>query len=254
MVTIRWLASALFVVAVPVFLVLTFVRIAAMEPRVHEYALGQYDAEQTTGVDRAQLDGAVREIIRYFGNDEELLAIRVTVDGRQQPLFSPREVLHMRDVKVLIQDAFRVHEIAFVYLVSYVAAVYLWSRERPLPRLARQAVLAGGLTVALLGMAAAATVVGFDDLFRQFHVISFSNDLWQLSPARDHLIQMYPRGFWFDVTLAVGLLSAGSGAAIAFAGYAYLAREERRMTLLPLGAQDDEPAEPRASEGLEGRA
>ena len=70
-----------------------------------------------------------------------------------------------------------------------------------LTRLAGQVRLAGVLTVLLLGVSALAVLVGFDALFRQFHVISFANDLWKLSPARDHLIQMYPRGFWFDATL-----------------------------------------------------
>ena len=224
----RWGATALFIVAVPLFLVLTNVRIATVEPRVHEYSFARYDAVETTGVDRIQLDRAAREIIRYFRNDEDTLAIRVTVDGVEEPLFSPREVLHMRDVKDLIRFTFRVHEIAFVYIVAYVTAVFLWSRERPLARLARQSVTAGALTVALLGASAAGVLIGFDDLFRQFHLISFSNDFWQLNPARDHLIQMYPQGFWFAVTLAVGLISAAEGALLALLGYAYLAREERR--------------------------
>ena len=248
MLAIRWAATALFVVAVPVFLVLTFVRIAAVEPRVHEYAFARYDAAATTGVERAQLDRAAREVIRYFRDDEELLSIRVVVDGREQPLFSPREVLHMRDVKSLIGTTFRIHELAFVYLVAYVAAVFLWSRERPLRRLAQQAVTAGAVTVGVLGFAAAAVLVGFDDLFRQFHVLSFSNDFWQLSPARDHLIQMYPRGFWFDATLAVGLLAAASGGLLAVLGYAYLLQEERGGRALTVAAEraSEAAAEPSA--------
>ena len=224
----RWGATALFLVAVPLFLVLTNVRIAAVEPRIHEYSFSQYDAVASTGIDRVQLDRAAREIIRYFRNDEELLAIRVSVDGAEEPLFSPREVLHMRDVKDLIRVTFRLHEIAFVYIVAYVTTVFLWSRERPLRRLARQSLTAGALTVGPLSVAAVGVLVGFDDLFRQFHVLSFSNDFWQLNPARDHLIQMYPRGFWFDATLAIGLISAAEGAVLAALGYVYLAREDRR--------------------------
>lgn len=224
----RWVATALFFVAVPLFLVLTNVRIATVEPRVHEYSFSQYDAVARSGIDRAQLDRAAREIIRYFRDDEELLAIRVTVDGVEEPLFSPREVLHMRDVKGLIRVTFRLQEVAFVYIIAYVTTVFLWSRERPLHRLARQSLTAGAMTVGLLSVAAVGVLVGFDDLFRQFHVLSFSNDFWQLSPARDHLIQMYPRGFWFDVTLVIGLTSAAEGAVLALLGYAYLARQDRR--------------------------
>ena len=221
MLILRWIAAALFVVAVPVFLVLTFVRIAAVEPRVHEYGFARYDADEASGIDREQLDWAAREIIRYFRNDEELLAIRVTVEGVEQPLFNEREVLHMRDVKGLMRLAFRAHEAAFAYIVLYVVGVLWRNRERPMAELARRARWAGIATVVLLGGAASAVVVGFDALFRQFHVLSFANDLWQLDPARDHLVQMYPRGFWFDVTLAVGLLALACGALLWLAGFAW---------------------------------
>ena len=132
--TLRWIATALFIASVPVFLLFSNVRVAAMEPRVSEYSFGHYDVETVTGVDRAQLDRAAREITRYFRNDQELLTSRVVVDGQEQALFSPREVLHMRDVKDLFQLTFRLHEIAFVYIVAYVAAVFLWSRERSIRR------------------------------------------------------------------------------------------------------------------------
>ena len=231
MLTLRWVATALFVVALPVFLVLTNVRIAALWAPVHEYSFARYDGETTTGVERAELDRAAREIIDYFRNDEELLDIEVTVDGAPTPLFSEREVLHMRDVKWLMQAAFRVHEVAFAILVLYVTVALVRDRSEAVARIAGLLRVAGALTVVLLGVAAAAVLVGFDELFRQFHVISFANDLWKLSPARDHLIQMYPRGFWFDVTLAVGVVSAAAGALLAAAGHAYLAfaqRERRR--------------------------
>ena len=232
MLTLRWVATTLFVVALPLFLVLTNVRIAALWPPVHEYSFARYDGAATTGVERAELDRAAREIIDYFGNDEELLDIEVTVDGEQAPLFSEREVLHMRDVKWLMQATFRVHEIAFAVLVLYVTVALVRRRGQAVAQVAGLLRVAGVLTVVLLGVAAAAVLVGFDDLFRQFHVISFANDLWKLSPARDHLIQMYPRGFWFDVTLAVGLVSALEGALLAAAGHAYLvfAQRERRRT------------------------
>ena len=88
MLVLRRAAAGLFLVAVPVFLVLTFVRIAAVEPWVHEYGFSRYDAVERSGIDRGQLDEAAREIIRYFGNDEEFLAIVVRVGGQERALFN----------------------------------------------------------------------------------------------------------------------------------------------------------------------
>jgi len=228
--TTRWIATVLFIVAVPLFLLLTNVRIAATEARVYSYSYRQYDVATRTGVDRAQLNAATDDIIDYFrtGTGDELLDIRVIVDGREEALYSQREILHMRDVKNLMQMSFRIQEIAFVYIVAYVVVVFLWSRERALRELARQSMIAGGATVALLGAGAIAVLFGFDTLFEQFHVLSFSNDFWQLNPATDRLIQMFPQGFWFDVTLAVGVITAMQGGLVALAGYGYLVWEDSR--------------------------
>jgi integral membrane protein (TIGR01906 family) len=228
----RWIATVLFVVAVPLFLLLTNVRLAASEPRVYSYAYRQYDAVATTGVDRAQLDAATGQIIDYFntGTGDELLDIRVVVNGEEEALYSQREILHMRDVRNLMQLTFRLQEIAFVYIVAYIVVVFLWSRERSLRELASQSMIAGAATVALLGAAAIGVLFGFDTLFEEFHLLSFSNDFWRLDPATDRLIQMFPQGFWFDVTLAVGVLTVMEGGLVALAGYGYLVWEDYRRT------------------------
>lgn len=216
---IRWATTILFLLAVPTFLVLTNVRIAAMEQRVYSYSFSTYDVENVSGIDRAQLDRAAAEMIQYFKDDEPLLATRVRIDGEERPLFSPRETLHMRDVKQLFQNVFFLQEAAFVYIGAYVTAVFLWARERSLRRLAEQCFQAGVLTALLLVVGAAAVFAGFDSLFRQFHLVSFSNDFWELDPAVDHLVQMFPQSFWYRVSLVVGLASAIEGALVAVSGF-----------------------------------
>ncbi|MCK9485219.1 MAG: TIGR01906 family membrane protein [Dehalococcoidia bacterium] len=234
MLALRWTATALFLACIPLFLVLTNVRIAASWERVYDYAFAQYDVPAVTGIERPELDRSAREIVRYFQASEDgaLLDIRVQRGEEVVPLFNQREILHMRDVRDLFRLSFRVQEFAMVYIVAYVAAVYLWSRERSLRRLAREAITAGAATVGVLGMAAVAVMLGFDTLFEQFHILSFSNDFWQLNPATDRLVQMFPMNFWFDVTLAVGVFTVLQGGLVALAGLSYLIytdrREERR--------------------------
>ena len=220
----------MFIACIPLLLVLTNVRIAASWERDYDYAFAQYDAVDVTGIERAELDRSAREIVRYFehSQSEELLDIRVRRGDETIALFNQREILHMADVRDLFRLIYRIHEFALVYVVAYVAAVYLWSRERSMRRLARQAVTAGLATAALLAVAAVGVLIGFDDLFRQFHLLSFANDFWLLDPRTDHLIQMFPQGFWFDVTLGVGVLSIAEGALLALLGFVYLAWIGRR--------------------------
>ena len=99
MLATRWIATALFIISVPLFLVLTNVRVAATEQRVYEYSFSQYNAAAVTGVDRAQLDDAAATVVDYFrtGEADELLDIRVVVNGQEEALYNQREILHMRD-------------------------------------------------------------------------------------------------------------------------------------------------------------
>lgn len=228
---LRQAAAVLFVALIPVFIVLTTVRFATNWEAPYGYAFSQYDAPAVTGVDRPELDRSAREIIEYFqtGPSNVLLDIRVNVDGEMEPLFNQREILHMQDVQRLFRWTFRAHDMILMYLVGYIVGVYLWSRERSMRRLAQQAMIGGTATVALLGVTAVAIVTGFDSLWTQFHLISFSNDLWQLDPSSDRLIQMFPEAFWFDVTLAIGVISMLVGGVIALGGVVYVSWLDRQQ-------------------------
>lgn len=227
--TIRWLTTTAFFIAVPVFLLFSNVRIAALETRVYDYSFSHYDVEGVTGIDRPQLNRAAAEMVRYFEDDEPLLTTRVRIAGQEQALFSPQETIHMRDVKQLFQNVFFLQEVAFVYIVVYITAVFLWARERSLRKLALQCMQAGLFASVLMTIGAISMLVGFDSLFREFHVLSFSNDFWELDPSRDHLIQMFPQGFWFTVSVGVGivtLLEAIGLAALGYFLYAWLSQPE----------------------------
>ncbi len=56
--------------------------------------------------------------------------------------------------------------------------------------------MVGGNSITLTLMLALGlgTLLGFDQLFWQFHLISFANELWQLDPTRDYLILLFPTG------------------------------------------------------------
>jgi integral membrane protein (TIGR01906 family) len=225
---LRNLAAFIFIVALPVALVTSNVRFAANEGRLYEHGFDQYDAEARTGIDRDELSRAGRELREYFNNDEETVSIRVIEDGREVSLFNDRETGHLRDVKDLFQLTFRVQEVTLVIVLVYVAGVFLWARERPLRSLARQTLLAALLVGAVIVALAIVALTGFERAFEEFHVISFSNDLWKLDPRTDHLIQMFPEDFWFDASMFVGLLTLVEAGLLALVSGAYLFFSGRR--------------------------
>jgi len=229
---LRSLALFLFVVALPVTLVATNVRFAADEGRIYEYGFGKYDVEARTGFPRDEISRVGQELRRYFNNNEETISVLVEEGGQEVSFFNARETAHLRDVKDLFQITFRVQELSIVYVFTYVVGVFIWAREGSLRRLATQ-VLAGSLVaIAVILALGGVALLGFDRAFEQFHFIAFSNDLWRLDPRTDHLIQMFPEGFWFDVSMLVGLLTLVEAAVLALASGLYLGLTRRRLTVV----------------------
>ena len=213
---LRSLAAILFVVAVPFFLIATNVRWVIDTPLLYGYGFDRYDIPARAGIERSELMKAAGQIRDYFSNDAEDLAIRVVVRGiRVRNLYNDREVAHMRDVKGLVRGVYLVHLLAGAYLASFAVVGLAIGRRRFLPLLGRSAGLGGALTVALVLLVGLASLAGFDRLFLAFHLVSFSNDLWQLDPSRDYLIAMFPQGFFSDATMWIALSTIGEALVLA---------------------------------------
>jgi len=224
----RNLASLLFVVALPAALLTTNIRFMANEPRVYRYAIDDFGAVTTTGVARDDLIRAMGELRAYFKSGDEALTIRVNQQGREQPLFNPRETEHLKDVKVRFNLQNRVQEFSVLYVITYVAAVVLWSREVSVRRLAVGAMFGSSLTIAAIGAAGALGLSGFDSAWTKFHELIFSNDFWLLNPRTDHLIQIFTPEFWQNMVFFVGLLSAAEAALILLVSGLYVGATSRR--------------------------
>jgi integral membrane protein (TIGR01906 family) len=157
------------------------------------------------------------EIRRYFNSSQEPLQVRTRIFGQERELFSPREVQHMADVKRLIWGVYAAGAASGLYLAG-MAVQGLWRGGRSYwLRLARLAWRGGVLTLGLLLGIGLFALAGFDTLFLLFHRISFANDLWQLDPATDYLLALFPQGFWFDATVQVALMAAAGAVAITLA-------------------------------------
>lgn len=242
----RSIAFALLVLAIPVTLVATNIRFAASEARVYDYSVREYNAAAAASIPESELIRANRELVSYFtGDDPGPLHILVTnANGEEEALFSARETAHLADVRDLFQGLFTVQVLAVALTLSLALALFVSS---PLGLLARALLYGSLLTTALVGASGALAYLGFDSAWRQFHFVAFTNDFWELDPARDHLIQMFPRDFWFEMTLVIGAFTLLEALLIASAAglYLYLVRpgeegEERRSVV-----RERRPLEPR---------
>ncbi|MSQ33142.1 MAG: DUF1461 domain-containing protein [Dehalococcoidia bacterium] len=208
-----WLWGLALVLSIPIFLITASLRGLVAAPALYEYGFSKYAIAEAVGISERDLEGVVGPaFVRYFRSPEEPLQIRVAVRGQERDLFTEREVAHMRDVKGLVRLDYRLMWGSLAVAVGFVVLGALAARRQLAAALARKALTGAVLTIALLAAVGIGSLVGFEALFLQFHLISFSNDFWQLDPAQHYLIALFPEGFFRDATLLLStavLLEAG---------------------------------------------
>jgi integral membrane protein (TIGR01906 family) len=253
-VTSRWLrraGAAVFVVSVPLALVGSNVRLLFGEQRLYTFAVNRYADPAITGVTRPEMLRATRQLREYLLGPDQYLRIDVTdTAGQRGPLFNPREVLHMRDVKRLVQGIFHAQQAALVVAIGYPAARMALQGRQGAQAVARIT----WLTTAVFNLAAVAfavsAVLGFDRIFTRFHQLSFSNDLWMLDPERDRLVQLFPFEFWQIASgLLIGLTLAES-LLLSLGARLYLARSERGMARGQSVSAEEAPAPATSDEAI----
>jgi integral membrane protein (TIGR01906 family) len=198
-------AKWLFILCLPVLLLAASLGWAVNSLWLYKYGFDKYDVSQTTGLAEVELEKAAKGLISYFNSDEEFISLTIVKDGKPFALFNQREEIHLKDVKGLIWLDYRILLGSLIYALGYAGVSLFWRRRSNLRRLAGGVVGGSAITLALMLALGLGTLLGFDQLFLQFHLISFTNPFWQLDPTTDYLIRLFPRDFWYDTTLFCAL-------------------------------------------------
>ena len=214
------ITKTIFILCLPILLLTASIGWAANSQWLYEYGFEKYDISQKTGLTQSELDKAAAGLIRYFNSTEEYISITVVKDGEPFELFNEREVAHLRDVNGLFRMDYWVLLGSLIYALGYAGVWLFWRKDRQ--QLAQEVVGGSGLTLALMLILGLGALLIFDQLFLQFHLISFANEFWMLDPARDYLIMLFPAGFWYDATLFCGLATAVGAVVMGGASWAYL--------------------------------
>ena len=218
----RIAAKWLFIICLPVLLLTASVGWAVNSLWLYQYGFDEYGVSQTTGLAQSELDRAATGLIDYFNSDDETISLTVVKDGESFTLFNEREVAHLRDVKGLIWLVYWVLLGTLIYALGYVGlSLFLWKDRR---RLAWGLVGGSCLTLALMLALGLGALFNFEQLFRQFHLISFTNELWLLDPTKDYLIMLFPGGFWYDASLFCALATAVGAVILGGVAGVYLKR------------------------------
>ena len=217
--TVLW---ALFIVAVPLFLITGSVTWAFNSPGLYNNGFEKYSISRISGISDSDLRQVGADIRSYINSDEEPMNIQTRIFGVEQDLFNTKEIAHMKDVKQLVRGVYLLAVVSAVYLAGMILVGFIRQKGPFAELLAKRLALGGGLTLALLVIFGAVAAFGFDSLFLKFHQISFANDFWQLDPRTDYLVKIFPDDFWFDATLWVAVRTVIGALVITVAGSSYL--------------------------------
>lgn len=220
---VGWVLWAIFIIAVPLFLITGSVTWAFNSPGLYHNGFEKYSISRVSGITDSDLQQVGADLRSYINSGDEPMSIRTKILGAERDLFNKREVAHMADVKQLVRGVYILAIASAVYLIAMTVAGFAIQRGRSVEHLAKRALWGGSLTLALLLVFGIAALVGFDSVFLKFHQLSFANDLWQLNPRTDYLVRIFPQDFWFDATMWVAVRAIIGALALTVAGSAYLA-------------------------------
>ena len=200
----RWI----FILFMPVLLLSATLGWAFNSLWIYTNGFAKYNVGQELGLSPAELKKSAGELIAYFNNPhQEFLDINVTYDsGETGPLYDQADILHMKDVKGVLWLDYGLFLASAGYSLIYILDGFIWNRRNVRKDLALGAKRGGALTVAVLCFLGVFAVTSFDWFFTTFHEIFFPQGNWQFPPG-DHMITLFPDGFWSDTTLLVGLVT-----------------------------------------------
>jgi integral membrane protein (TIGR01906 family) len=218
--------SLLGAVFLPLAVITTVVLQLMFNASYYEVGQARYDVYAVTGLTVAQTDRVDDGIVRFFGSSESLPAA-LQASGAPPNVFQEKEILHMVDVRTIVQTFGKLQAASILIVAAFIALALSTWRAGGRRALARCLMLSAGLTLLLGAVAGGLTYFAFDWLFLTFHEVTFHNDYWQLDPRTDHLIQLFPYGFWFDAMLTVAMRVVLVMALVGVAGW-WLSRSAGR--------------------------
>jgi len=217
------IAKWVFMLCLPLLLFTASLGWAINSLWLYNYGFEKYGISQATGLSDTELEKTAAGLVSYFNSGEEYISLTVIKDGQPFELFNYRETIHLKDVKGLVWLDYRVILGTLLYILAYAGVCLFWRRPAYRRRLARGVVGGSGITLGLMLALGLVSLLDFNWIFWQFHVISFtSNDFWLLDPAKDYLKMLFADGYFYDVVLFCALGVAGAAVVLGGASGVWL--------------------------------
>lgn len=195
-ITVHWLI----VCCLPLVLIASTIRWGVNNLDLYEYGIDTYDISTVTGINKADLMKIYQQLIDYYNSRVKSPQVELNRNGESFSIFNEKELVHLSDVKDLIKLDYKVQWIVLIVLIIS-GIITILKDENKWQRLAVSIFWGSMVTIALMIFLGLWALVGFENLFVLFHLVSFSNEFWILDPIHDYLIMLFPGGFFYDIAL-----------------------------------------------------
>lgn len=197
-----FISSSIFILMFLLVLLLTDVQLIAFNEPYYAEQYEKYQVPQSIGIKMPDLMSATDNMLNYLNGKRDNLDFKMYINDVQQEFFSERDKLHMVDVKNLFVKGRLIRNIGFWYCVIFLAFLgyKMKDRRNKLSKLFIYTFIAGVVPIIALVIL---MNIDFYKYFTIFHEIFFNNDLWQLEPAKDRLINMYPEAFFSGIAFRI---------------------------------------------------
>lgn len=185
----------------PLIILITAIETASFDKTFFMNQVKDNNVVKNTGIAETDMESVVTEILAYLQGTRSNFDIqaRITVKGITSDIpvsiFNEQEMVHMNDVKALLNQALTLRNIAMIFFL--ITLVYLLKNNQ-------MALIKGlfyGSAIALVFILLIGVIftVNFDGAFTLFHQLFFLNDLWLMNPETDLLIWIVPGPFFFNL-------------------------------------------------------
>ena len=207
--------AVLFVILVPLVSLLTDVQLVAYDRDYYRAEYDKYGIPEHIGMNMDNLMEATEQLLLYLDNKRDDLNFKASFNYGEEEFFSPRDKLHMIDVRGLFVKGHLFRNISLIYIAIF---IMLLLGKKPfrnqLRKLARYGIAVSAAGIAPVIVLIILMKIDFYKYFTVFHEIFFTNDLWLLDPAADRLINIFPQDFFTDMAFSISYLYIAEMAAI----------------------------------------
>lgn len=176
----------------------------------NRFYLQQYeklDLKQASGFERQEFIQFSQALWDYFHNRISSPQVIISSPHGPQPLYKEHEIAHLADVRYLFRLGFAIRNLAAALLIASIGLILSIKKTRALPIISTAIVAGSVVGIAFFLLLLIAVQLDFNRAFTYFHLLSFDNMLWQLDPATDNLIKLFPEPFFLNATIAIVIRS-----------------------------------------------